>query len=84
MYPARGQFDHEQHVVRDEAAAGPGLDRKEVRSRETFPVSFEKVLQDVCFARSGAGSIPWALRTLLMVVRPTSCPRLAKAPRMVV
>jgi len=42
MHAARGQFNHEQHVIRYEAAAGPDLDRKEVSGGDAFPVRFEK------------------------------------------
>ena len=42
MYLARGQIDHEQYVVHDEAAAGPDLDRKEVRGRQAIPMSLQK------------------------------------------
>ena len=40
-----------------------------------------KVLHDMLLPRSGAGAIPWSARTLLIVLRPSSCPRFLSAPR---
>src|SRR5450759_229384 len=34
----------------------------------------------MCLSRSGAGSTPYSRRMLAIVLRPTSCPRLAIAP----
>src|ERR1019366_4935483 len=34
----------------------------------------------MCLSRSGAGSTPYSLRMLAIVLRPSSCPRLAIAP----
>ena len=40
-----------------------------------------KVLHDMLLPRSGAGAIPWSARILLIVLRPSSCPRFLSAPR---
>ena len=40
-----------------------------------------KVLHDMLLPRSGAGAIPCSARSLLMVLRPSSCPRFLSAPR---
>ena len=40
-----------------------------------------KVLHDMLLPRSGAGAIPCSARILLMVLRPSSCPRFLSAPR---
>ena len=42
--------------------------------------SMMKVLHDMLLPCSGAGTIPWSARILLMVLRPTSYPRFLSAP----
>ena len=40
-----------------------------------------KVLHDMLLPRSGAAAIPCSARTLLIVLRRSSCPRFLSAPR---
>jgi hypothetical protein len=55
----RVEFDHEDRVVRDEAAERPHLGREEVRRHERSPM------------RSPLGGMPSAFRTAAMVDRAT-------------
>jgi len=84
IHPSRRKLYQKQHVVRDQAAAGPNLDRKEVRRRQAIPASLQKGAPGGSFPTFRGRFDAVSLKDMLIVVRPTSKPRFPKAPRMVV
>jgi hypothetical protein len=78
------QIDHELHEVADQTIEGQHLDREEVHRGDDTEMAWRKVLRGMRLPRIGAGSRPWSRRMRLIVLRPTSCPRSPRAPRILV
>lgn len=82
VHRPRCDVDEEQEVIRDQSLERVYLDAQEIGCRQTFPVGFKKRRPSRVSISLGGGSMPCSWRMLAMVPRPTSCPRLASAPRM--
>ncbi len=81
---ARLEVDGEEHERAHEPGERQHLHGKEVDCADGSGVALRKVFHGIRLRRAGAGSRPWSSRMRLMVLRPSSWPRLRSAPRILV